>query len=77
MHIRLDAIDGPLLATANLTSTGGATAWDSQSVAFTDPGGSHRIFLVFATVPSGATGNNLFNLNWVEFDGDGIASSAP
>jgi hypothetical protein len=74
VEVRLDAVDGPVLATASLTSTGGTSTWSTQSVTFADPGGSHRIFLVFATVPSGATGNNLFNLNWVEFVGDGISS---
>jgi hypothetical protein len=29
---------------------------------------------VFRSIPGGQTGNNLFNLNWVEFGGPGIAS---
>ena len=29
---------------------------------------------MFRTVTGGATGGNLFNLNWVEFNGTGIAS---
>jgi len=29
---------------------------------------------VFRSIPGGQTGNNLFNLNWVEFGGQGIAS---
>ena len=28
---------------------------------------------MFRAVTGGQTGNNLFNLNWVEFDGQGIA----
>ena len=77
MEVRLDAVDGPILLTANLTSTGDAAIWESQTFQLTDPGGGHQLFLVFRSVPGGATGNNLFNLNWVEFVGDGIASSAP
>ena len=77
VEVRLDAIDGPILLTANLTSTGDPTAWASQTFQLTDPGGGHQLFLVFRSVPGGATGNNLFNLNWVEFGGDGVASSGP
>ena len=31
------------------------------------------MFLVFRSVDGGQTGNNLFNLNWVQFDGQGIS----
>ena len=78
VEVRLDAVDGPLLLTANLTSTGGNTAWESQTVPLTDPGGGHQLFLVFR---SGAGRRHRQQpvqlLNWVEFGGDGIASSAP
>ena len=77
VEVRLDAVDGPVLLTANLTSTGDAATWASQAFPLTDPDGGHQLFLVFRSVPGGATGNNLFNLNWVEFVGDGIGSSAP
>jgi hypothetical protein len=33
-----------------------------------------RLFLVFNTVPGGATGNNLFNLNWLEFADAGVGT---
>jgi PKD repeat protein len=72
VEVRLDAVDGPLLATANLTSTGGTTTWQSQSIPLTNPGGAHEIFLVIQSVSGGSTGNNLFNLNWVEFNGPGV-----
>jgi cytochrome c len=74
VEVRLDAVDGPLLLTANLTSTGGNTTWESQTFPLTDPGGGHHLFLVFRSVSGGATGNNLFLLNWVEFVGPGISS---
>jgi cytochrome c len=74
VEVRLDAVDGPLLLTANLTSTGGNTTWESQTLPLTDPGGGHHLFLVFRSVSGGATGNNLFLLNWVEFVGPGISS---
>jgi cytochrome c len=77
VDVRLDAVDGPILFTANLTSTGDAANWESQNLQLTDPGGGHHLYLVFRTVTGGATGNYLFLLNWVEFGGDGVASSGP
>ena len=35
--------------------------------------GTHHVFLVFRSVTGGATGNNLFNLNWAEFNGQGAS----
>ena len=36
------------------------------------PAGKHELFLVFRAVTGGATGGNLFNLNWAEFGGNGV-----
>jgi cytochrome c len=74
VEVRLGAVDGPVLTTATLTSTGNTTTWQSQSVPITDPGGLNKVYLVFRSIPGGQTGGNLFNLNWVEFGGPGIAS---
>jgi PKD repeat protein/glucose/arabinose dehydrogenase len=74
VEVRLDAVDGPLLTTATLMSTGDNTTWQSQSVPITDPGGSHKVYLVFRSVPGGQGGGNLFNLNWVQFDGEGTGT---
>jgi PKD repeat protein/glucose/arabinose dehydrogenase len=73
VEVRLGAVDGPLLATAELTATGGTGDWQSQTFPVTDPGGIHDLYLVFRTVPGGPTGNNTFLLNWVEFGGPGVA----
>ena len=73
VEVRLDAVDGPLLATATLLSTGAATSWEKQTVTVSDPGGPHAIYLVFRSGPGGQTGDALFSLNWVEFGGAGIA----
>ena len=59
-------------ATANLVSTGGTT-WTSQTFPIS-LSGTHELFLVFRAVTGGATGGNLFNLNWVEFNGAGIGT---
>jgi PKD repeat protein len=73
IDVRQGAVDGPILATANLTSTGATGTWSSQNVPLAMTG-THRIFLVFRSVDGGATGNNLFNLNWVEFAGGGVGT---
>jgi PKD repeat protein len=71
IEIHQDAVDGPIVTTANLTSTGGTASWESQTFPIS-LAGKHELFLVFRAVPGGATGNNLFNLNWAQFNGQGI-----
>jgi cytochrome c len=71
VELHLDAPTGPLLTTATINSTTGNNDYASQTVPLTDPGGSHRLYLVFQAVPGGPT-TNLFNLNWIEFGGAGI-----
>jgi type 1 glutamine amidotransferase len=74
VEVRTGAIDGPIVLTANLTSTGGTAAWESQTFPLTDPGGSNRLFLRFVSVAGGQGGNNMFNLNWVQFNGAGVGT---
>ena len=71
VEVRQDSITGPILTTANLVSTGGTGTWTSQTFPIS-MSGKHELFLVFRSVAGGATGNNLFNLNWTEFVGPGI-----
>jgi hypothetical protein len=76
VELRSGASDGPVLQTFNLTSTGGNTTWQSQTFPLTDPGGANRLFLRFANQQT----NNLFNLNWVQFNGAGatvVATNQP
>ena len=75
IEIRQDSITGPILQTDNLVSTGGTATWTSQTFPIS-MSGTHELFLVFRTVTGGATGGNLFNLNWAEFIGPGIGSLA-
>ncbi|MDA0164807.1 ThuA domain-containing protein [Solirubrobacter ginsenosidimutans] len=71
IEVRQDSITGPILTTASLVSTGGTATWASQTfpIAMT---GKHELFFVFRTVSGGATGANLFNLNWAGFNGNGV-----
>jgi len=72
VDVRLDAVDGPSIATCELRSTGGNGTYTSQTCPFTGAvTGPHRIYLVFSQAPGGPTaGFGL--LNWVEFSGAGI-----
>jgi PKD repeat protein len=72
VELRSGASDGPILQTFNLASTGGTATWQTQTFPLTDPGGANRLFLRFASVLGGQGGNNLFNLNWVQFNGAGV-----
>jgi PKD repeat protein len=75
VEIRQDSITGPILTTVNLTSTGSTTAalaWNSQTFPLPPSSGKHELFFVFRAVTGGATGGNLFNLNWAEFNGNGV-----
>ncbi|MEU4369215.1 ThuA domain-containing protein [Micromonospora chersina] len=71
VQFRLDSPTGPLLATATVNATSGNNAFTSTTVPVTDPGGTHRLYLVLTTVPGGPA-SGFGNLNWVEFTGQGI-----
>jgi PKD repeat protein/glucose/arabinose dehydrogenase len=75
VEVHLDAVDGPLLTTVTIPATGNATTYASQTFPIADPGGGHRIYLVFRPA-AGGPGNNFFNLNWVEFGGAGVGLPA-
>jgi hypothetical protein len=71
IEVHQDAPGGPIVTTANLVSTGGTGTWSSQTFPIA-MNSTHQLYLVFQTVAGGATGANLFNLNWAEFNGAGI-----
>jgi PKD repeat protein len=73
IDIRQDSIDGPVIATADLTSTGGNDTWATTTVPLQNvQAGKHELFVTFRTVDGGASSRSLFNLNWVEFGGNGV-----
>ncbi len=72
VELRLDAPDGALLATVTVLDTGGANTYASQTTPIADPGGTHRLYLVFRSITGGPT-TSLFNLNWFELVGGGVA----
>ncbi|WP_328414495.1 ThuA domain-containing protein [Micromonospora sp. NBC_00389] len=73
VEVRRDAVNGPILATVTIVPTAGATTYASQTFPISDPSGAQRLYLVFRPVAGGPT-NNFFNLNWVEFGGQGVSA---
>jgi cytochrome c len=70
-ELRFDAPDGPLAATIGINSTGNVYATQTTAVSY--PSGTHKLYLVFRSIPGGPT-TNLFNLNWFEFGGQGVGT---
>ncbi|SBT49317.1 ThuA domain-containing protein [Micromonospora narathiwatensis] len=71
IELRLDRPDGPLLTTATIRATTGNNDFTSTTVPITDPGGSRKLYLVLTTV-AGGPASGFGNLNWVDFNGQGI-----
>ena len=74
IEVRTGSQTGPIVTTANLVSTGSTSAgmvWSSQTFPIS-LSGQHELFFVIRSVTGGATGGNLFNLNWAEFGGNGV-----
>jgi glucose/arabinose dehydrogenase/PKD repeat protein len=73
IELRKGSPTGEIVSTHNLVSTGGTATWTSQTFPIS-LAGTNDLFLVFRAVTGGQTGNNLFNLNWVEFNGAGVGT---
>ncbi|MDR7304182.1 ThuA domain-containing protein [Haloactinomyces albus] len=68
IEVRSGAPDGPLVATAEVSNTGGWTNYaDTGPVPVTDPGGTNKLFLVFRGSGSGG----LFDVDSFTFHGAG------
>jgi PKD repeat protein len=77
IELRVDAPDGPLVATSpTIAATGGWQNFTDVTVDLPDalPQGTHTLYLVFRHPTSTSY---LFNLNWFRFAGKGAAVSAP
>ncbi len=70
IEARVDAPDGPLVATATVTPTGDWQTYKDVTVPVADPGGTHTLYLVFRNERSSS---GLFNLNWFRVHGVGTA----
>lgn len=64
LELRLDSVDGPLIAQVPLPVTGGWQAWATVSAPVSGAAGLHDLYVVF-TRSEGSGG--LGNLNWLRF----------
>jgi PKD repeat protein len=79
IEVRTGSQTGPLVTTLNLLSTGwnpspapnGTPVWNELTFPIS-LARKNDLFLVFRQVDGGATGANLFLLNWVHFNGNGV-----
>ena len=70
IEVRTDAPDGPLVATARVTPTGGWQTYKDVTVPVSPPEESGPLYLVFRNEQAPTS---LLNLNWVRMHGDGVA----
>lgn len=70
IEVRIDELDGPIIATVQTALTGGWQSYDYFTTEIEDPGGTHDVYIVFNNTdnPSG-----IGNVNWFEFHGQGVA----
>jgi glucosylceramidase len=61
IELRLDSVDGPLVATVAVPVTGGWQTWKTVSAKVTGASGVHDLYLVFTG------GQSVGNVNWFRF----------
>ncbi|MCJ8164279.1 carbohydrate-binding protein [Pontibacter sp. E15-1] len=62
IELRLDAVDGPVIAFVDVPNTGSLSTWATISTQVDQVADEHDIYLVFT-----GQGENLFRLNWLQF----------
>jgi cytochrome c len=72
IELRRDTTEGTLLTTIPIPDTGGN--YTNLTVPILDPGGTHELFLIFRRNPGDT---DLLRLNWMQFEGNGIAVPVP
>jgi hypothetical protein len=70
IEVRLDALEGELLATIPVTNTGGWHTWTTEQVNLGLVDGPHNVYFVF----TGGTGG-ILNANWFGFSEEFICSN--
>jgi PKD repeat protein/type 1 glutamine amidotransferase len=75
VDVRRDAVDGPVVATCTLTSTGtNNNTYTEQTCPLTgDVTGSFKVYLTFRQA-TGGPATQMGNLNWVSFSGPGVGT---
>jgi len=62
VEIRLDALDGPLVVSCNVSNTGGWQNWQTNTYQFSKITDIHDVYFVFKGE------SNLMNINWFQFN---------
>ncbi|PKA96774.1 PKD domain-containing protein [Flavobacteriaceae bacterium MAR_2009_75] len=70
IELRNGSATGALIVTTDIPSTGGSNMWTDVESSFTDPGGKNDLYFVFK---SSSGQSDIFNLNYIEFLGDGVS----
>jgi len=71
LELRLDALDGPLIGTVQITGTGGWSAFEEFSGVVNGAEGIHDLFLVF----KGGNGY-LYDVDWLIFNNQGLTNAS-
>lgn len=71
IEVRVDSPQGPLISTAYIEHTRDWQFYRNATAPISDPGGVHELFFVFLNNPGD---DGLFNLNWIDFHGDGVSN---
>jgi hypothetical protein len=64
VEFRLDSVDGPVIGSLTVASTGGWTAFTEQSIALTGASGVHDLFVTF--LANGPDGQGVGDFDWFE-----------
>jgi hypothetical protein len=72
IEVRVNTPTGTLLSTATIPVTGGWQTYTNVTAPITNPGGTRTLYFVF----KGGGPTALFNLNWIDFVGAGVSTSA-
>jgi PKD repeat protein len=70
IEVRQDSPSGAQIGSATVAPTGGYQNWTTVTGTIADPGGTHKVCFVFTNSPGDEL---LFNLNWLDFTGDGVS----
>jgi cytochrome c len=73
IEVRVNSPTGTLLSTATIPVTGGWQTYTNVRAPITNPGGTRTLYFVFK---GGSGTTKLFNLNWIDFLGAGVSTSA-
>ncbi|WP_328533448.1 ThuA domain-containing protein [Micromonospora zamorensis] len=74
IEVHAGAVDGPIVATATVPTTGAWQTYTDVSAPVTGAASGSLYFV--ARDPNGGTGS-LFNVNWMDFIGRGVTENAP